>query len=196
MVTLSQYNAERLLSDDAFFREMYHEMPMARQKKIDRIKVPEVRGVSLAAGILVNNMCEAWHIDSRDLITSEYGKLMVPGGRPPYFSISHKHKLAVLAVSKDHQVGVDIEYIGLYRGAIVKRFYTVAEQAALDEIQDERKKREEFYRMWTMKEAYGKLVGDGLATGLNFDSTRDHGSIKFTHQFIETDYIVTICEKF
>ncbi|SFL10129.1 Phosphopantetheinyl transferase [Lachnospiraceae bacterium KH1T2] len=196
MVTLSQYNAERLLTDDAFFREMYHLVSLTRQRKVDKIKVPEVRAVSLAAGILIKNMCDAWHIDSKRIITNEHGKPMIPGGKPPYFSISHKHKIAVLAVSKDNQVGVDIEFIGMYREAMVKRFYTKAEIAFLDGIQDERKKREEFYRMWTMKEAYGKLVGDGLSTGLVFDTTMQYTSLKFTHQFVEKDYIVTICEKF
>ncbi len=55
------------------------------------------------------------------------------------FNVSHTEGLAMLAVSGDHEVGVDVERID--------------------------GKPEAFYRGWTRKEAYAKGKGNGLALG-------------------------------
>ena len=80
------------------------------------------------------------------------------------FNLSHTQDVAILAVTKDAEVGVDIEYIDRktdWQG-ICQRFFTEPEQQALfalDQAQQERS----FFELWTRKEAYMKLLGTGLS---------------------------------
>ena len=195
MYTLKKFHADSLLRDEKRFRSFYDAVPLSRQQKVDRIKDPESKAVSLGVGMLIHEMAESFHIRETDIITNEYGKPMVAGGGPPYFNVSHKHLWAVIAVSKRGDIGVDIESVGLYRPKMAERYFTPNEVRWLNDIRDENKRRYEFYKMWTMKEAYGKMTGGGLMDGLEFDTTEKFPLLRFTTQDMEDGYIVTVCER-
>ena len=195
MYTLKKFYAEPLLRDEKKFRSFYNAVPFARQQKVDRIKDPESKAVSLAVGMLIHEMAESFHIREADIVTGEFGKPMLVGGKPPFFNVSHKDLWAVLAVSKKGEIGVDIESIGLYRPKLAERYYTKNEVDWLRDIRDENVRRYEFYKIWTMKEAYGKMTGGGLVDGLGFDTTERFPLLRFTTQDMEDGYIVTVCER-
>jgi 4'-phosphopantetheinyl transferase len=94
----------------------------------------------------------------------EHGKpeISAPAGTALRFNISHAAGLCACAVAIGHDVGVDVESI--HRRArkeeIAKRFFTEEEAAALEE------QPELFFDYWTLKEAYIKAHGRGLAMGL------------------------------
>lgn len=83
-------------------------------------------------------------------------------GKPVYrnsdihFNLSHAGNYVVCAVS-DKAVGVDIERQRKNVIRVAKRFFT---QAECDWIGNDSLK---FSRIWTLKEAYAKLTGEGIA---------------------------------
>ncbi len=79
------------------------------------------------------------------------------------FNLSHSGNLAILAVCKNQQLGIDIEFAERktqWEG-IIKRFFTQSEQQKLLALPEEIQK-ETFFKIWTRKEAHMKVTGQGL----------------------------------
>jgi 4'-phosphopantetheinyl transferase len=101
---------------------------------------------------------------------------------PLAFNLSHTHGLVACAVTRDGEVGVDVECVERVTDGrdIAERYFSTAELAQLDACpEDERAAR--FIELWTLKEAYLKAIGSGLAQPLDtfafsFD---DEGGIRF-----------------
>ena len=84
--------------------------------------------------------------------------------RPPRFNVTHSDELALIALSLDLEVGVDLERRRSISQAdrIVESYFTPAEQAQFAGL-DELARAEAFLRGWTRKEAILKAKGVGLA---------------------------------
>ena len=98
-----------------------------------------------------------------DFATGEYGKPYLPADPHLHFNLSHSHQLALVAVSRDVEVGVDVEWFRPLPAclAIAERFFPPAELAALmDALPADRER--EFFRLWTRIEARLKARGVGL----------------------------------
>ena len=79
------------------------------------------------------------------------------------FNMSHSNNMAILAICKNHQLGIDIEYKDRKADwlGISKRFFTQNEQDALFAL-PEAQQKDAFYQVWTRKEAHMKVTGEGL----------------------------------
>jgi 4'-phosphopantetheinyl transferase len=80
-----------------------------------------------------------------------------------------------MAVCRHALVGVDVEKVGRAPLAVAGRYFSAAEAQQLRALPPEAQARR-FVRLWTLKEAYLKAIGSGLAGGLGrmsfiFDST-------------------------
>jgi len=106
-------------------------------------------------------------------ITFSYG----PKGKPflagegildVRFNLSHSQGLALYAVSKGREVGVDLEYKGkdIEIGAMAERFFSRHEIAALKSL-PHYERSEAFFACWSRKEAYIKARGEGLSIPLD-----------------------------
>jgi 4'-phosphopantetheinyl transferase len=84
------------------------------------------------------------------------------------FNLSHSHGLALLAVSRGRELGVDLEYIlaHLADDQIAERFFSPREVALLRGLSKD-VQREAFFIFWTRKEAFIKATGKGLSLPLN-----------------------------
>ncbi len=84
------------------------------------------------------------------------------------FNLSHSHELALVVVARDRDVGIDVERMRVLPElpGIVARFFSAAERATLDRLPPDHRLHA-FFRLWTVKEAYLKACGDGLARGLD-----------------------------
>jgi 4'-phosphopantetheinyl transferase len=84
------------------------------------------------------------------------------------FNLSHSGGLALYAVTRGRELGVDLEEIaGRHEEeGLAVRFFSPREVAALGSLPPERR-REAFYACWTRKEAYVKAKGDGLSLPLD-----------------------------
>lgn len=79
------------------------------------------------------------------------------------FNLSHSGAYVLCGVS-EQEIGVDIQRIqGGEKLHLAKRFFSPGECRALEDCEDEEARIQMFFRMWTRKEAYGKLTGEGLA---------------------------------
>ena len=95
------------------------------------------------------------------------------------FNLSHSGGEALLAVSRDAELGVDIENIRPLTDALARHFFSAAECRELANL-PEHERLPAFYRCWTRKEAFVKGHGAGLSLPLDgFDvssqETDGHG---------------------
>jgi 4'-phosphopantetheinyl transferase len=102
---------------------------------------------------------------------SAYGKPALPKGLSRHdlrFNISHSGEIAVLGVANGRELGIDIEQIrhDVDMELVATRFFSAAEQAALQEVPKNRK-LDSFYACWTRKEAFIKALGQGLSLPLD-----------------------------
>lgn len=84
------------------------------------------------------------------------------------FNLSHSHKLALLAITRRHPLGVDLEYMRSVVEAeqIAARNFSAAENRLFQALPEEQKP-EAFFNCWTRKEAYIKAIGEGLTHPLD-----------------------------
>lgn len=79
------------------------------------------------------------------------------------FNLSHSGGIALYAVTRNRQIGIDLEMLRPMPDAekIAERFFCAGESAALGNLPPTHK-QEAFFLCWTRKEAYLKAVGEGL----------------------------------
>ncbi|MBD1894539.1 4'-phosphopantetheinyl transferase superfamily protein [Coleofasciculus sp. FACHB-129] len=84
------------------------------------------------------------------------------------FNLSHSQDICLYAVTRDRQIGVDVEYIRSVAEVetIAKRFFSARENAVLCAL-PAHQKQQAFLNAWTRKEAYLKAIGEGLARPLD-----------------------------
>lgn len=80
------------------------------------------------------------------------------------FNVSHSGELTLYAITRNREVGVDIEYVRPFEDVegIVKHFFSSREKAEFGTL-PERIKNQAFFACWTRKEAYIKARGEGLS---------------------------------
>jgi 4'-phosphopantetheinyl transferase len=90
----------------------------------------------------------------------DHGKPMIANLE---FNLSHTSNLALLAISIDRPVGIDLEQIRPMENLtkLAARFFTAEEHQTIMAA-DAAKRTELFFRTWTGKEAYLKAIGVGL----------------------------------
>ncbi len=100
---------------------------------------------------------------------SDRGKPYIHNSQCVYFNLSHSQDFAIYAVCSDREVGIDLEYINLKCDvdSIAERYFLPSEQKIIQSLSD-RDKYLAFYRAWTLKEAYGKATGEGIANILDY----------------------------
>ena len=82
---------------------------------------------------------------------------------PFYFNLSHSGNYVACALSRQ-EVGVDIQqYKRTDIDRLAERFFSTEEKKALKACHDWKEREQLFYQLWTRKEAYGKLTGEGIA---------------------------------
>ena len=122
----------------------------------------------------------AWNI-----IHTEFGKPELADGQLTEslcFNLSHSGDRLVLAVCRHPNVGIDIENTGRRRRVekIADRYFAPAEIDALLTLPEARQ-LERFYDLWTLKEAYIKARGLGLAIALDsFGFDIEEGKLQLT----------------
>lgn len=163
-----------------------------RLGKLEMIKVLNKKAACVGAGILLQWAFLQWKEEKADVIyAKEFQKISIvtlkdivkkikspfdfeiyfgPHGKPyikeqPFFyNISHSGDYVFCAVS-GQEIGADIQKkISGGEKRVAERFFSKEEAAAIRGLCDDTVKRDLFYRLWTRKEALGKLSGDGIAS--------------------------------
>jgi 4'-phosphopantetheinyl transferase len=150
---------ESLLSAD--------EIARASRFRFDRDRLRFIAARGLLRRVLAR-YCES---DSAQLAFS-----YSPHGKPALqnnahdirFNLSHSDGLAVCAVTKDREIGIDLEKVrhDIEIEELAQRFFSGCEFEALSGLAPEQR-IPAFYRIWTCKEAFVKAQGMGLSRPLS-----------------------------
>lgn len=160
------YVAEiRPLYEEALFKKAFLLADRERQRKAESYLTEKRRAACLAAGILADEAKRRFGCGDRPIRYTQQGQPYLETGqgqKKVWISISHSGDYAACAVGFC-PVGVDIQKETAVRERIGKYFYAPGERkspaAALE--------RKDFFRRWTIKEAYMKLTGVGMALGFS-----------------------------
>lgn len=118
-------------------------------------------------------------------------------GLPIHFNISHCKGLVACALAPC-PVGVDVEGTRNVSEALVKRVCAQEEQEYI--ARGDLKER--FLELWTLKESYLKMTGEGIVTNLSGVvfrlENREEGIVcnragNFYQEKIQPDYILSVC---
>lgn len=155
---LSFEAAEALLSEDEKARGRRFVTAALRH----RFVVARARLRSLLGGHLGR--------DPRALVFAEnaFGKPRLADRPSVHFSLSHSGDLAVLAVSEQREIGIDIERVRpLDHLDLARRYFHPNEISEIEAVTAPDEQLQTFFRIWTLKEAVVKAIGKGLSIPLD-----------------------------
>ena len=101
-------------------------------------------------------------ISDIEISIDENGKGRIDNRDNLFFNISHSKDYVVLALS-DEEVGIDIQEIKPLKANVPKRFFTDLDNEYIDQNEEERTER--FTKVWSAKESFAKLTGNGIGEG-------------------------------
>ena len=110
------------------------------------------------------------------LATAAWGKFL-------HFNLAHSDSLVVYAVSRESEIGIDVERICPIREAdeIAALFFPESERAQLRSLPAEQKSTA-FFNCWTRQEALFKASGEGIGELLDFPDTGLFDSAQYSQR--------------
>jgi 4'-phosphopantetheinyl transferase len=135
------------------------------RERADRMVTQTLQNRRAAAQSILRDVLARYLAISPSRIVFSLGERGKPSvqGSDLEFNMSHTEDLALIALTRTHPIGVDIEFIktSKYHESIVEKNYSPQEFAQYQSL-PEGEKLEAFFRGWTRKEAYIKAIGLGL----------------------------------
>lgn len=173
--------------DASFWPRLSVLLDDAERERLSRLQFEDDRHAYVAAHALGRVLLSSWAggapQDWRFHIGA-HGKPEVagpPAGPRLRLNLSHTHGLAAAALTVNHDVGLDVEWLdrkppGL---AVARRFFAADECAQLERLPADAVD-DAFLAFWTLKEAYVKAIGKGLAQPLaSFAFTLEPLTVRF-----------------
>ena len=161
------------LQDPEVYERMRSRVSLSRRLRTDKYRLADERIRALGAGLLMQYA--TGHTDDETELGTN-GKPCFPAYPEIQFSLSHSGMLAACAVSS-RAVGVDAQEIVTGKESfrlIAKRYFTEEEQQEVFRPEEGESGQEgafdpvAFAKVWTRKEAYVKMTGEGLIALLDF----------------------------
>lgn len=188
----------------------------------DITKLPDIRRIEHLLGrkLLKEGLkklygitpAQKWRKDQDDAAWIERLLSYTKNGKPYlkdhldiFFNISHSGGLVACAFDH-HPVGVDVGYPRRFSAALLDRIFTENEKNLLSSQGSQDSLKEEWFcRLWTLKESYVKLTGEGIAADLkafsfsyDIDSTPykircQDAKISCFQQKLNSGHILSLC---
>ncbi len=157
-------------------------LSLAESTQVMAFALPELRRRYIVAhGMLRRILAHYAEAPPASLVfeRGEFGKPMLTGPAPRdlWFNLSHSGDIALVAVTREGEVGVDVErHTGRFAPMeLAQRVFSRAECSALTALSSP-VVADGFYAAWTRKEAYMKATGHGITRGFgHFDVTLTPG---------------------
>lgn len=151
-----------------------HDISSSRRRRVMEYLQADDRKRCLGAGILLAKILPLYGEDPEKITLG-------PGGKPEtekvHFNISHSGDLVICAVG-EKAVGCDVEKIEKEPEEVAQRFFHQNEVGYLQRFQGQ-ERNEMFFRLWTWKESYMKMTGEGARLPLqDFEILPDGGRIR------------------
>lgn len=201
MVEIYALDLSLLPSDgEEEYENLWVQLSDYRKQRIQTCKHPETRKQLFGAGILLNRILKHKGINPKTVRIGEHGKPEVEG---IYFNLSHSGNLVICATSR-LPVGCDAEQVRPESGKLAERFFSEKEKAYLkgfDQLSYDR----EFCRLWTAKESFVKMTGEGLHLSLHTEEVQVGDTLEIWREgkkencrlkeYDVPGYCVTVCAK-
>ncbi len=160
--------------NDTAIAALRHVLDEPEQARADRFRFAEDRDSYIAAHALLRVMLAE---QSQSVAAGAWRFRTAPGGKPEIepslghadlkFSLSHTRGMVACAVGRTHDLGVDVEDCARSMAAVdvAKRYFATAEADLIADL-PAHARNAMFFRIWTLKEAYLKAVGQGITAPL------------------------------
>lgn len=193
---------------EEIWSEWIHLLDCTRRERIVELRQRKDQIQSIGAGLLLR-----YSFLKEGYTTEQWGQIKIQrssSGKPSVvqypefcYSLSHSGKW-VICGTHSKALGADIQEMRPWKENVAKRFFAQEEYERILKTQ-EYEKQNMFYKLWTAKESYGKLTGDGIGKGIShYLTTADFERITDTEKrttakirLYDTipDYMVCICVK-
>ena len=162
-------------------------------EKADRFKIEkDSKQYIVSRGSLRKILSEYIHIDSYSINFSytEFAKPFLENSKI-HFNLSHSGDWCCIAVSLIKDIGIDIEKVREIEDVskIAERYFALNEFEHIKNFEGT-DQINEFFRIWTLKEAFIKAVGEGLSFPLkNFSVISDKNESPVLNLFENKDEV-------
>lgn len=174
------------LEDPALFERLYALMPPYRRKKIDAMRLPRDKRLSLGAGAaLCKALGDLGQEQMPPVACGENGKPYFPDLPALQFNLSHS-KTKVMCVISDTAVGCDVEQISAADVRLAKRFFSAKEYEIIADQGSEEAQKQMFCRIWTLKESFMKATGKGFSLPLDQFTVYPDGDTVHLEQSVDS----------
>lgn len=193
---------------EEIWSEWIYLLDCTRRERIIELRQKKDRIQSIGAGLLLRYsfLMEGHTIEQWENIKIQRST----SGKPSFmqypefcYSLSHSGDWVICGVHSK-ELGADIQEMRPWKENVAKRFFAQEEYERLLGAQVE-EKQNMFYKLWTAKESYGKLTGDGIGKGISqyfveddFETITDtEKSITAMIKMYDTipEYMVCVCAK-
>lgn len=130
--------------------------------------------------------------DDEDIIKGEHGKPYFKENKL-FFNISHSKGMGAIVLDES-ECGIDIEKMRNISFKMADRFFADDEKDWINQVRGE-EQAERFFKVWTGKEAYTKMLGCGLTVPMDSFSVLDENISCMLEYMKEKDYIICVCRK-
>jgi 4'-phosphopantetheinyl transferase len=156
--------------DPALLDDLYDLLNPEERVRAARFRAPRHRNRFIARRGMLRQILSRYAGETPprlQFVTNRYGKPALDRSSVR-FNLSHSSGRALVAVTNDREVGVDLERIDAHFAIdqIPEQFFSRREVAALRALPESQQK-DAFFRCWCRKEAYIKARGYGLSLPLD-----------------------------
>lgn len=173
MVWIDLWTTQPQRVDESSLDRYFRLLPAEEQAEVERFRCRQSRQLTLIGRALARHALS--HQEGGDPAAWRFSR--GPFGKPfttgehqgtVAFNVAHTEGLVVCAVGPVDAIGVDVEHVDRRNAldAIAQRFFAPSEATALAAMPQPQRKWE-FFRFWTLKEAFIKAHGTGLALPLD-----------------------------
>jgi len=163
-----------LAQTESCLQSLQQTLSTDERTKADRFRFPKDRSQFIVSRGALRAILSRYLNISSHLLRFDYnpyGKpslIVTQGGNTLRFNLSHSRGMALIAITKNRDIGVDIEGINPNFSCleIAEKFFSPLENSVLRSL-PEHLQAPAFFTCWTRKEAYIKGVGKGLSIPLN-----------------------------
>lgn len=150
-----------ILDNDEIYETLYKKVSPVRQARADRYMFRKDKNLCIGAQILLSFTLANEGIYDYALEYGDNGKPYLKDNDKVFFNLSHSGD-TVMCVISDAQVGCDVEKCGEFDIRVAKKFFSDIEYAQLQRCENDSDKKDVFFRIWTLKESFMKVTGQGM----------------------------------
>ena len=179
------------VSDLSIDTEILKTLPDIRVDKINKLQNNNEKVLSYGASLLINKY----------VLNGDKSAYFVDSNGKPYsttgleFNLSHSDNMIILAVS-ENKIGCDIQKFSERNFERMAKFAFHPNE--LDLLSFANNKADTFFKLWTKKEAFLKLIGTGFTrNATNIDLSKDkyteNSKEYYFYYWKADDYYISIC---